>query len=401
MRILPEAAILAQLQSLADPIRARLLLVLDRHELTVGELCQVLQLPQSTVSRHLRTLADDEWVLARADGARRLYRLAELDDARQKLWALVGQGMVEVAATRQDALRVPAVLAQRRSVSADFFAGAAGDWDALRSELFGSGIDLRALLALFDERWTVGDLGCGTGQLAASLAPFVRRVVAVDASPAMLEAARARLAGMDPDVAGVVELRAGELEALPVTDGELDVAVLSLVLHHVVEPTAVLVEARRTLVMGGRLLVLEMLPHAHAEYRRTMGHVWQGFEPAQMETWLTDVGFRDVRTRLLGADPQALGPALFVSTARATAGVTGGLRGSCKAPEAARRELRAGALSGLTRSGAPGRAGAPPQTQDASVPPAPCHQSHAATSIPASSGLDPTFPKSPITSTMP
>ncbi len=319
MRILAEPGILAQLQSLADPTRARLLLVLDRHEMTVGELCQVLQLPQSTVSRHLRTLSDDEWVLARADGARRLYRLAELDESRRKLWALVGEGMAGAPAARQDALRVPVVLAQRRTVSADFFAGAAGDWDALRAELFGSRTDLHALLALVDERWTIGDLGCGTGQLAASLAPFVRRVVAVDASPAMLDAARARLSDMDPEVARAVELRAGDFEALPVADGELDAAVLSLVLHHAVEPAAVLAEARRTVAPGGRLLVVEMLPHAHAEYRRTMGHVWQGFEPAQMEAWLLGAGFRDVRTQPLPADPQALGPALFVASARATA----------------------------------------------------------------------------------
>ena len=50
--------------ALADPIRCRMLLPLERHELTVNEICSVLQLPQSTVSRHLKTLADRPWWIA-------------------------------------------------------------------------------------------------------------------------------------------------------------------------------------------------------------------------------------------------------------------------------------------------------------------------------------------------
>lgn len=333
MRIDAEPVILAQLQALADPIRARLLLVLDRHELTVGELCQVLRLPQSTVSRHLRTLADGGWLVARADGASRLYRTAELDEASRELWSLVGSRVADDVAARQDALRVPAVLAGRRAAQADFFAGAAGGWDALRAELFGQGVELHPLLALLDEGWVVGDLGCGTGQLAAALAPFVARVVAVDASEAMLAAAGARLATLEPAVARSVELRAGELESLPVADAELDAAVLSLVLHYVAEPPRVLAEARRALATGGRLVVMDMLPHAHAEYRQAMGHVWQGFEPSRMEGWLLEAGFTRVRTVALGADARARGPALFVTTALAAAPAPG-----CAAGRAVGRE---------------------------------------------------------------
>src|SRR5690606_6144405 len=126
-------------------------------------------------------------------------------------------------------------------------ATAAGRWDAVRAELFGRTTDLHALLGLLDDEWTVGDLGCGTGSVAAALAPFVRRVVAVDASRAMLAAAAERLQG-----APGVELRAGALERLPVADGELDAAIFSLVLHYVPDPAAALAEARRALRPGGR-----------------------------------------------------------------------------------------------------------------------------------------------------
>lgn len=325
MRIIEQPGILAQLSALADPTRTRLLLVLERQELTVGELCQVVQLPQSTVSRHLKTLADEGWVAARADGASRRYRAATLDDAGRRLWQVVREEVAESAAARHDAHRVDGVLAQRRSTSEEFFATAAGRWDAVRAELFGRGSDLHALLGLLDDAWTVGDLGCGTGSVAAALAPFVRRVVAVDASRAMLAAAAERLQG-----APGVELRAGALERLPVTDGELDAAVFSLVLHYVPDPAAALAEARRTLRPGGRLLVVDMMPHDREEYRAEMGHAWLGFDAEQMASWLAAAGFDRVRYQPLPADPAAKGPALFTATARAssqTAAATADLRG--------------------------------------------------------------------------
>ncbi|HEX5580859.1 MAG TPA: metalloregulator ArsR/SmtB family transcription factor [Gemmatimonadaceae bacterium] len=304
--------IFGQLTALADATRARLLLLLERQELAVGELCQVLQLPQSTVSRHLKTLGDEGWVSWRADGASRFYRAAPLDASTRRLWQVVREQVADTPAARHDAHRLDGVLAQRRSASEEFFASAAGRWDALRAELFGRGADLHALLGLLDDAWVVGDLGCGTGQLSEALAPFVGRVVAVDASREMRAAARRRLQGLEN-----VELRAGTLERLPVDDGTLDAAVLSLVLHHLPDPAAALAEARRALGAGGRLLVVDMMPHDREEYRVDMGHAWLGFDEARLTGWLAGAGFERVRYRPLPADPAARGPALFAATARA------------------------------------------------------------------------------------
>jgi ArsR family transcriptional regulator len=316
-------SVLNRLGALADPTRTRLLLALDRHELTVSELCAVLQLPQSTVSRHLKLLADDRWVTARAEGASRLYTLAAaLDPAARRLWQLVRGQIAEDVTASQDAERLRSVLAERRTRSQEFFANSAGRWDALRTELFGSRTDLAALPALLDEGWVIGDLGCGTGQLAGSLAPFVARVVAVDQSRAMLAAARTRLR----DYANV-ELRHGELEALPLADGELDAAVLFLVLHYVAEPSRALAEASRALKPGGRLLVVDMTPHAREEYRQTMGHLWQGFSPEQLNGWLVTAGLEPGRYVTLPADPRAKGPALFSLSANRPADLALGLYG--------------------------------------------------------------------------
>src|SRR5437879_5091055 len=254
-------AILDHLASLADTSRSRILLLLDHHELTVSEICAVMQLPQSTVSRHLKALADSGWIAARAEGTSRLYTATrdDLDPAARRLWLLVREHVGSTPAAVHDQRRLQTALADRRTRSQEFFSSSAGQWDRLRDELFGDRFHLAAFAAFAQREWTVGDLGCGTGQVSAALAPFVARIVAVDESAAMLQAARKRLRGFDN-----VDLRRGELEALPIdpaSDRPLDAAVLMLVLHHLPEPQKALAEAARVLKPGGRVLVTDMQPH--------------------------------------------------------------------------------------------------------------------------------------------
>src|SRR5262249_39841475 len=126
----------------------------------------------------------------------------------------------------------------------------------------------------------------------------------------MLEAAQENLAGQEH-----VELRQGSLEKLPVEACELDVALLMLVLHHLPEPKRVLAEAARALRPGGRVLILDMLPHEREEYRQTMGHVWLGFTEKQMKQWMHTAGFKNIRWRVLPPESKAKGPSMFVATA--------------------------------------------------------------------------------------
>jgi ArsR family transcriptional regulator len=304
--------ILEHMTALSDPTRCRMLLLLERHELTVSELCSVLQMPQSSVSRQLKTLADDHWITSRRDVTSRYYMMSidDLDPAASRLWPLIREQVASTTAAAHDQRRLRGVLDRRRVKSREFFATAAGKWDRLREDLFGDTFHLWAVLGLIDPTLTVGDLGCGTGQLSETVAPYVRRVVAVDGSAEMLEAARQRLGEF-----ANVDIRKGELEALPINDGELDAALLSLVLHYSAEPVRTLSEVARVCRPGAKLLVVDMLPHHHEEYRQQMGHVWLGFSEKQIVKFLTAAGFDNARVRALPVDPDAKGPALFAAIA--------------------------------------------------------------------------------------
>lgn len=307
------SAVTELLGALSEVIRLRILRLLEAEELSVGEVAKVVQLPQSTVSRHLKVLSDGGWLVKRAAGTATLYRLV-LDDLAmpaRALWVTI-RGQMGEGEFAEDARRLVGVLAERRLDSQAFFGRVAGEWDELRARLFGGEFTARALLALLPRGWTVADLGCGTGNASEILAPQVESIVAVDQSEPMLVAARKRLTGHKN-----VRFATGSLEKLPLADKGVDATVCILVLHHVPEPVTALKEMRRVLRRdrgGGVALIVDMLEHDREEYRRTMGHVHLGFAAAGMAGMMRDAGFAEARVEPLPTDTGARGPGLFVGT---------------------------------------------------------------------------------------
>lgn len=304
-------ALLKWMDSLADATRLRLLGILERHELGVSDLCDVVQMPQSTVSRHLKLLAGEGWITSRRHGTTNLYRMVldELGPAQRKLWLLAREQTHDWATLEQDELRLIERLRQRRSDSRAFFAGAAGEWDKMREELYGSFVTRHAALALLPSHWVVADLGCGTGINTADVARFVGRVIGVDNSPAMLKAARRRTADLSN-----VELRQGELESVPLEDDVCDGALLVLVLTYVADPVAVVREMRRILKPGGKAVVVDLLRHDREDFRRQMGQVSMGFEGGELAKLLSEAGFERVECAALPPEARAKGPALLLAT---------------------------------------------------------------------------------------
>jgi ArsR family transcriptional regulator len=215
------------------------------------------------------------------------------------------------AAVQQDALRLARRLADRDGDSQAFFAGAAGQWERLRDQLYGRAFLNAASLALLPSDYVVADLGCGTGSVAADLAPHVKQVIGVDNSAAMLKAAERRTKEL-PNV----DLRRGDLTDLPLPAAAADATLLLLVLTYVTDVAAALAEGARVTKPGGKVIIVDLLPHDRADFRRQMGQTAMGFEPDELKRQLTDTGLRDVSVTPLPPAEDAKGPALFLATAR-------------------------------------------------------------------------------------
>lgn len=305
--------LLSRLAALSDLARLRMLRLLSSEELSVGELSRALQLPQSTVSRHLKLLHEGAWVIKRTEGTASLYALVEsgLEAEARALWS-VARGQIGSSPTlTEDDTRLREVLAERRGDSRTFFGRIGGEWDNLRQELFGEHFTADALLELIPSDWTVVDLGCGTGNAAAMLAPIVKKVIAVDREPAMLEAARTRLRDRSN-----VEFVAGDIDRIPLDDAGVDAVVVFLVAHHLEDPGAGVREIARILRRGGVLLMIDMVAHDRESYRHTMGHRHLGFDEATVRAWAKAAKLTPPRYRRLRPDTTTKGPGLFAATMR-------------------------------------------------------------------------------------
>jgi SAM-dependent methyltransferase len=282
--------LLGWMEGLADPTRLRLLRLLEREELGVMELADVLQLPQSTVSRHLKILGDGGWLVNRRQGTASLYRRSDaIADGARKLWKLARAETDAWATVEADERRLEARLRERREDAGHFFAGAAGEWDRVRTEAYGREFELAVLRTLPSPDWTIADLGCGTGAFTLELAKSGARVVGVDGSASMLRVAR-RVTRDFPNV----ELHEASLEALPIADGSCELALLVLVLSYVAELEPVVREAHRILAPGGRLVAVDAFPYDDEEFRRRLGQARPGIDVDVLTALLADVGFAEV-----------------------------------------------------------------------------------------------------------
>ena len=304
--------LLRWMNGLADETRLRLLSLLAEHELGVSDLCDVLQLPQSTVSRHLKILADEAWVSSRRQGTTNLYQvvLDELEERQRELWLITREEAKDWATLAQDKLRLQQFVLNKHQDADAFFADAAEQWESIRHELYGQHFTTDAMLALIPSQWTLADLGCGSGILAAELAPYVSQVIGVDNSEPMLIAAQQRT-----EAATNIDLRKGELTAIPIEDGAVDATLCVIVLSYIQDAAAAVKEMARILKPGGRAVIVDLLAHNRDPFRRQMGQVHTGFTTDRMTELLEQAGLDNATCRPLPPAPEATGPALLIATA--------------------------------------------------------------------------------------
>ena len=277
---------LTYFKSLSDITRIRLLNILLHHELSVNEIVGLMEMGQSRISRHLKILTDAGLLACRRDGVWAFYSTVTEGEGQGFIDA-VGYLFDDDPVFAADLSQASRIVEERRLTTRRFFNTIAPEWDLLKLDILGD-FDLNAAICEQVGRCgVVADLGCGTGDLLVRLKAGAARAIGVDSSPRMLEEARKRFS----EAAGAVELRLGELEHLPLSDGEADCAVLSMALHHIDEPAGALREVARTLGAGGSLVIADFDKHGNETMRKTYGDRWLGFSRAEMERFLSGAGF--------------------------------------------------------------------------------------------------------------
>lgn len=273
-------------KALSDETRVRLLHLLLRHELNVGEIVRALDMGQSRVSRHLKILLDAGLVTVRRDGLWAFYRAVEQGDARAFLDG-ASRLFTREPMLLADLEKAEGILQERVESTREFFDTVAPEWQRLSRDLLGE-LRLPEKLSERVGRCSVAvDLGCGPGDLLRLLADHCREVIGVDNAPRMLDLAHSRFEGRED-----VSLRIGELTHLPLRDEEAEVGIFSLVLHHLSDPALAIAEAYRTLRPGGRLVIAEFDRHGVEAMRDDYGDLRLGIDRNELCRWLDRSGFQ-------------------------------------------------------------------------------------------------------------
>lgn len=291
------------LRMLSDESRVRILRLLQREELSVADLQEVLGMGQSRISMHLSQLKQAGMVSVRRAGAKSLYHFLAPAGREAMVEEILEQTRREVAELSNDDDGLELILARRKDKLRSYFDSLAGrfgrdyvpgrSWEALCEML------LRLLPPM-----VIADLGAGEGTLALMLAQRATRVIAVDNSRKMMEYATALA---ERHAVNNLEYKLGDMEQLPLEDGEVDLALFHQSLHHALHPERAVAEAWRGLRGGGRIAVMDLLRHGREEAREAYGDVWLGFSQAELIGLLERTGFREPFVTVVHGDAKGSG----------------------------------------------------------------------------------------------
>ena len=287
------------LKALADPLRLRILAAVAEEELTVGEVQEVVESVQSSVSRNLAILREAGFVQDRKEGTSVYFsaRQPMLEPAREVFRSLQSR-LADVPEVKRDQIRLAETKRRRLQRSRSYFESVAGDWERIRRSYFDDRVTSLAIEKLLPRNLTLADIGCGTGSLTFELARFADKVIGVDLSQEMLRRARA---GATERTLENVEFRQGDVLKLPLDAHSVDAAFCVMVLHFLPDPERAVSGLCRIVRPGGSVILVDLVEHKQEWTREQMAHRWLGFDRAGIEKWFHNAGAESVDYDLTGS----------------------------------------------------------------------------------------------------
>ena len=287
------------LKALADPLRLRVLAAVADEELTVGEVQEVVDSVQSSVSRNLAILREAGFVQDRKEGTSVYFSVRRnMPEPAGELFRSLQSRLAEIPEVKLDQARLQECRRRRLRKSESYFESVAGDWERIRKSYFDDRVTSLSIEKLLPRDLTLADIGCGTGSLTFELARFARKVIGVDSSHEMLR--RARATAKERDLENV-EFRQGDALELPLPSRSVDAAFCVMVLHFLADPARAIAGLCRITRPGGSVILVDLVQHKQEWMREQMAHQWLGFDRPAIERWFRQAGANAVDYELTGS----------------------------------------------------------------------------------------------------
>jgi ubiquinone/menaquinone biosynthesis C-methylase UbiE len=286
------------LKALADPLRLRVLAAVAEQELTVGEVQEVVDSVQSSVSRNLAILRAAGFVRDRREGTNVYFSVRpDMPAPARELFKSLQARFTELPEIKEDKERLQDCRRRRLERSQNYFERLAGDWERIRNSYFDDRVASIAIEKLLPGNLVLADVGCGTGILTLELARFARRVIGIDLSREMLR--RAKAAAKEKQLRNV-EFRVGDASELPLESRSVDAAFCVMVLHFLSDPQRAIAELCRITRAGGSVILLDLVAHKQEWMREQMAHRWLGFDRSVIESCFRNAGVTQIGYDLTG-----------------------------------------------------------------------------------------------------